>query len=85
MCPRAFVIFHTITLKEWANETALKAGADEVRTEVEGRPWVQQPFPYQGRCLTWLRESYGRLSPDHKEQVNKILSGTGCEPLFADE
>ena len=39
-----------------ANAAALARGADEVRLTIDGKPWVQQPFPYQGRCLQWLRE-----------------------------
>ena len=32
------------------------------RTSVDGRRWVQRPFPYQGKCLQSLRERYARLS-----------------------
>ena len=45
-----------------ANARALASGASEVRCEIDGLPWVQQPFPYQGKCLKWLREARGALS-----------------------
>ena len=44
-----------------ANAKALMAGAERVECEIDGRPWVQKPFPYQGKCLMWLRERYGEV------------------------
>jgi glutathione S-transferase len=66
-----------------ANAAALAGGAPEVRLTIDGAPWVQQPFPYQGRCLQWLREGYAALSGADRGAVDTILSGTGCEVLFA--
>jgi glutathione S-transferase len=65
-----------------ANLDALAAGADRVQTEVDGQPWVQQPFPYQGRCVQWLRESHARLSDLDRAAVGRIIQGTGCERLL---
>ena len=65
-----------------ANAKAVDAGAEQVRTEVEGEVWVQQPFPYQAKCLQWVRQEYGRLDPADRAAVDGILSGTGCEALF---
>lgn len=65
-----------------ANERALAAGAERVECEVDGRPWVQKPFPYQGKCVAWLRETYASLSPDDRAAAAAVLAGTGCEPLF---
>ena len=65
-----------------ANAAALEAGAEQVETEVEGKPWVQVPFPYQARCLQWLRIAYARLEGDDRTQVDALLEGTGCERLF---
>ena len=65
-----------------ANADALERGLEQVETEIAGRPWVQKPFPYQGKCLGWLRESFARLSPDARATVNGFLEGTGCEVLF---
>ena len=65
-----------------ANARALAAGDAEVRTEINGRAWVQQPFPYQGKCLLWLREKHAALSSNDRKAVEGILAGTGCERLF---
>lgn len=65
-----------------ANAKAVDAGAEQVQAEVEGEAWVQQPFPYQAKCLQWVRQEYGRLDPADRAAVDGILSGTGCEALF---
>lgn len=66
-----------------ANAAAIDQGAEEVRVEVEGKAWVQQPFPYQAKCLQWLRVDYARLDSGARERVDNLLAGTGCELLFA--
>ncbi len=66
-----------------ANARALDQGEDRVETVVEGRPWVQEPFPYQGKCLQWLRVEYARLDAADRERVDGMLAGTGCEALVA--
>lgn len=65
-----------------ANAEAVDAGAEQVQAEVDGEAWVQQPFPYQAKCLQWVRQEYGRLDPADRAVVDGILSGTGCEALF---
>jgi hypothetical protein len=54
-----------------------------METTIAGQPWVQKPFPYQGKCLRWLRESYAALSDSDRRAVDGILAGSGCETLFA--
>jgi glutathione S-transferase len=66
-----------------ANAAAIDAGAEEVRTEIGGRPWVQQPFPYQARGLQWLRQAYVSLEGEDRGRVDELLDGTGCEALFS--
>ena len=65
-----------------ANAAAIDAGAEEVQTEIDGRPWVQKPFPYQARCLQWLRQAYVSLEGEDRSCVDDLLAGTGCEALF---
>ncbi|HEY1057917.1 MAG TPA: glutathione S-transferase N-terminal domain-containing protein [Limnobacter sp.] len=67
-----------------ANEQALQAGSKEVNTEVDGKPWVQQTFPYQAKCLGWLRRDFAELNAQDQAQFMSLLNGTGCERLFAD-
>lgn len=64
-----------------ANADALERGAEQVETEISGRPWIQRPFPYQKKCLGWLRASYAALDPGARETVARFLKGTGCEAL----
>lgn len=66
-----------------ANAAAIDQGVDQVKTEVEGRTWTQEPFPYQAKCLQWLRIEYSRLDEGDRQRVDEILSGTGCERLLA--
>ena len=66
-----------------ANADALASGADRVEAEIDGTAWVQRPFPYQGKCLRWLREAYSALDPPARSAVDSILSGTGCERLVS--
>jgi glutathione S-transferase len=65
-----------------ANADALERGAEQVETEIAGKPWVQKPFPYQGKCLRWLRESYAALDEAASARVDAVLAGTGCEVLL---
>ena len=66
-----------------ANARALAAGQPELQTTVDGQPWVQQAFPYQGKCLTWLRRDHAALPPAARTCVDAALAGTGCETLFS--
>ncbi len=66
-----------------ANAAAIEAGSDLVKTEVQGREWTQEPFPYQAKCLQWLRIEYARLDQDDRKKVDKVISGTGCENLLS--
>ena len=65
-----------------ANAAALERGEKRVECRIDGRPWVQQSFPYQGKCLRWLREDRAALSTDDRSAVDRLLEGTGCEALF---
>lgn len=65
-----------------ANARALAAKAERVECEIDGKPWVQQPFPYQGKCLAALRAGYAQLAAGDRRAVDERLAGTGCEALF---
>jgi glutathione S-transferase len=66
-----------------ANAAALATGQAEVRAEVEGLPWTQPPFPYQAKCLQWLRASRGALAEPDRRTADAALAGTGLEAMFA--
>ena len=67
-----------------ANAQALANGDQSVQTTVQGKPWQQNPFPYQGHCLKWVREQYTALAERDRQWVSALLSGTGCEALLQD-
>ncbi len=65
-----------------ANASALQAGEKTWEAEIDGAPWTQQTFPYQGKCLTWINQQYQSLDALSRERVDSILAGTGCEALL---
>lgn len=65
-----------------ANAAAISKGAETFETEIDGKPWKQQTFPYQAKCLQWLRNAYADLSSSDRATVDKTLAGTGCAVLF---
>jgi len=67
-----------------ANADALRRRAVRVECSIDGRRWVQQPCPYQAKCLQWLREQHAGLAPDDRRSVEALLAGSGCERLFAE-
>ncbi len=65
------------------NEKAIARGVMQVACEVDGQRWVQASFGYQAKCLDWLRKAYSALDETARGRVDRLLLGTGCEPLFA--
>ncbi len=64
------------------NAAAVASGAERVECEIDGQPWVQEPFVYQAKCLRWLREAYAALDERSRRRVGEVLEGTGCEAIF---
>jgi hypothetical protein len=44
---------------------------------------VQEPFPYQAKCLQWLRQEYVKLDGEDRVFIDLLLAGTGVELLFS--
>jgi len=65
-----------------ANAAAVAAGADRLETTIDGARWQQKPFPYQAKCLRWLREARAALSDRDRSDLAAILAPTGCNILF---
>jgi glutathione S-transferase len=65
-----------------ANADAVARGHERMECQVDGRLWVQRPFPYQAKCLTWLREGRAALAPNDRAAVDAILAPTGCGRVF---
>jgi glutathione S-transferase len=75
---RSYVPVMLANAKALANKEAI------VRTTVEGKAWEQQAFPYQGRCIYWVREQYLALENADRQWVDSLFEGTGCERLLLD-
>ena len=65
-----------------ANADALAHARERVECTIDGRSWVSKPFPYQGKCLDWLREERAALSADDRRAADALLARTGLEALF---
>jgi len=65
-----------------ANAAAIAKGAGTFETEIDGKPWKQQTFPYQAKCLQWIRNAYADLNAADRTAVDKIVAGTGLPALF---
>ena len=66
-----------------ANAAAVMSGASEVSAQVDGQPWTQQPFPYQAKCLGWLRDARAALPGQARGQVDALMAPAGLSGLFA--
>ena len=66
-----------------ANEKAIANGQDSFETEIDGKPWKQQSFPYQAKCAQWIRNAYADLAPADRKTVDGLIAGTGIERLFS--
>lgn len=65
-----------------ANAAAVEAGEKQWETQIDGARWTQQSFPYQAKCLRWIREQYRALSTPDRARVDAALAGTGCDELL---
>ena len=65
-----------------ANACAIQNGDKQMQTTVGGKSWEQPVFPYQAKCLQWVREEFAALSSEDQAGVREILADTGCEALL---
>lgn len=65
-----------------ANSKAIQNEKGTWETEVDGLLWKQKSFPYQAKCLTWIKDEFNTLNDVDKRRVLDFLDGTGCEKLF---
>jgi glutathione S-transferase len=65
-----------------ANAAAIDRGDNKVDCTIDGREWTQQTFPYQRKCVRWLREEHAALTAADRRDADTILAGSGCEALF---
>lgn len=65
-----------------ANAKSVMSSANKMEMVLDGKPWEQNPFTYQAKCLQWIREAYEALADKDRERVDKIIAGTGIEQLI---
>ena len=52
---------------------------------IDAEVWEQKTFPYQVKCLDWIRDEFTNLEEDDKTKVLNFLTETGCEKLLKDK
>jgi glutathione S-transferase len=65
-----------------ANAKAVINEDETWETEIDGSIWKQKTFPYQAKCLKWIKEEFHVLSDDNKSRIRTYLDGTGCELIL---
>ena len=68
-----------------ANARAVLKSEPTFSLTLDGAEWAQRTFPYQAKCVRWLREDYAALSADDRAAFDGLLAGTGCGALFTSE
>ena len=64
-------------------QAVTRGATAKVSATVDGQPWTQQPFPYQAKCLGWLREAHAALPAEARRTVDGLLVRAGLAGLFA--
>lgn len=67
-----------------ANAEAVASGAEQVQTEIDGRPWTQNPFPYQAKCLQQLRQQATELDESDRKVLEQALGEDALQHLRVD-
>ena len=44
--------------------------------------WKQKTFPYQAKCLSWIKNEAKKLNKESIKELLCVLDKTGCEKLF---
>ena len=65
-----------------ANANAIMQGEETWEAEIDGSVWKQRAFPYQAKCLKWIKEEFDALNENDQSRVKTFLDGTGCEILL---
>ena len=65
-----------------ANNKAYENKEDVWEIEIDNSSWKQKTFPYQSKCLGWIKEEFNSLSSDEKSEIKDYLNGTGCELIL---
>ena len=64
------------------NEDAFNNGQEKWNTEILDCEWEQRTFPYQVKCLKWIREEFETLKLNEQQRALNLLEETGCDRLI---
>ena len=65
-----------------ANAKAYEKGDEIWETSIDGALWKQKTFPYQAKCLKWIKMEFDKLSAIDKKSTLDLISGSGCESIL---
>ena len=65
-----------------ANAKAYEKGDDVWETSIDGSIWKQKTFPYQVKCLNWIKDEFNKLSNEDKKSTLDLIAGSGCENIL---
>jgi len=65
-----------------ANSEALERGDEIWEMLIDDAMWKQKTFPYQAKCLNWIKNEFSLLDKEDKKRVLGFLDGTGCEIIL---
>ena len=63
------------------NHKAVNKDEKEWSVDLAGYPWKQRSFPYQAKCLDWIREEFKKLDTENQKKVLNFLTATNCQSL----
>ena len=66
-----------------ANAKALSSNEDQWKTDIDGAEWEQKAFPYQAKCLQWIKDEFSSLEVKDKIRVENFLAYTCCKDLVS--
>ena len=66
-----------------ANSKAHNNGDDTWVTNIDNSIWKQKTFPYQVKCLNWIKDEFNKLSSADKDEAIKFLEDTGCREILS--
>ena len=66
-----------------ANAQALRAGAKNLQVEIEGHPYTQEAFAYQGKCYAEILRRWTALPIAARDALTPLLTETGVMPFLS--
>jgi glutathione S-transferase len=63
------------------NHRAIGNSDKEWSVDLAGYPWKQKSFPYQAKCLDWIREEFQNLDQANQEKILNFLTANNCQAL----